>query len=882
MIKTHGTTNDTTTSQPRQGWNPEATSTYTSIFNKLHNTPKTGSPTQMNAFTKTILTITTVIALLLPSAIGKTYQADDSDALAQIVPLLQPGDTLTLAAKTWHNLSLKIDAHGTQENPILIQGAANGTTLVTGPSQIEIGGQHITLANFHFKNAEAVEGQNAIVSFKHGGDNYATNSRLTECYFDACNPIIPNRRYAWIRLYGQDNRVDHCRFSGQAHSGVTIQAMMKVANARHSIDHNHFLDRAPGDGNGFECIQLGQSGDSEKDGDCIIENNLFERCDGETEIVSIKTGNNTIRSNTFYQSAGTLTLRHGNGNLVEGNAFIGNGKAGAGGVRLIGTHHTIRNNYFEGISNVTGGLIVLYCGIPDSVLKGYFAAHSATIENNLIYNGYGNGIYLHGGYGEKNRVILPSNVRVANNLIHITFNAGTQIVGTLSDLTLEGNTLAFGQEAGTTHLEGFEKVKLTFPRNSQGLPQPTNADGTPAFTFTQPTPKLLDRNEVGPQWHQIHPDTIVIEPKQLNRLSQVQNPERRERLTATIQKADQLVADGQTYSVTSNDRIPPSGDKRSYYSTGPYWWANPDTDDGLPYVRRDGQFNPERDLVSDRPLLHAMIDDVLTLSIAYNATNQERYAQHASTLLRVWFIDESTRMLPNLQHAQAIPGKSEGRGTGIIDTLVFVELVDALRILQTSYSWPESEKKGIDAWFTTYLEWLTYNSNGIHELNAKNNHGTAYDLQQLAIAAYLNQENLVAHIIQRVKEERIPHQITPEGKQPLEFARTRSWSYCTENIEHFSRIAAIAHKYGESLYTYVAPNGATLTKALEELLTHAADPKSTWPGKQLTKWQSEYIYAATSIAAGLLPNNQYYESLSKIGLPHDTLQSQLMQPITHE
>ena len=314
-------------------------------------------------------------------------------------------------------------------------------------------------------------------------------------------------------------------------------------------------------------------------------------------------------------------------------------------------------------------------------------------------------------------------------------------------------------------------------------------------------------------------------------------------IEGAIREADRIIRAGRTYSVTANDRVPPSGDIRSYYSTGPYWWRNPDTEDGLPYVRRDGEFNPERDMVSDRPALHGMVADVWNLVMAYQASGDERYSLYAQKLIRIWFLDSDTGMLPNLTHAQAIPGITEGRGTGIIDALVFVELMDALKLLKNSYTWSLAEQAALSDWFRRYLQWLSNHPNGAHERKAKNNHGTAYDLQQLAIADYLGEVDLAAQIIERVKSERIAKQITPEGLQPLEFARTRSWSYCTENLEHFARIAALARRYGHNLFKYRSDEGANLLVALNYVLPHIRDPEATWPGKQVTDWQFEYLYA---------------------------------------
>ncbi|MBD5780699.1 alginate lyase family protein [Pelagicoccus sp. NFK12] len=751
---------------------------------------------------------------IISSLSAKTYLARDLQELNDHLRSAQPGDTVQLAAGEWANIDLDLTLKGTAAAPITVTGFPNGGTRITGRSRIGIAGAHVVLSHLVFSRVEPPEDAEAIVSFRTSGTNYAHHSRLSHCVFDACNPADPERRYHWIRLYGTHNRIDHNLFRAQAHEGVTIQVRLLTANAQHRIDHNHFMNRAKGDGNGFECIQIGQSQDSRSVGACLVENNLFERCDGETEIISSKTGENVIRGNLFYESAGTLTLRHGTNNLVEDNVFIGNGKPDTGGVRVIDSGHVVRNNTFHGLSGFTGGIVVLYSGIPDSPLNGYFAADRALIEGNRFYDCQAPLLQERGGFGERGRSILPQDYRIENN--H----------------TLES--------------------------------PPDDV-------------KFLRRTEVGPAWQSTLPHLMALSPRQIARLARATDDELRPLVGETIAQAEQLLAAGKTYSVTSNERLPPSGDMRSYYSTGPYWWRNPDTPDGLPYIRRDGQFNPERDLVSDRPQLHALVQDTWTLAIAYTATGKQAYARHAEEMLRVWFIDDETRMLPNLNHAQAIPGVTDGRGTGIIDTLVFVELVDALKLLELSYTWKPAERSAIKSWFSEYLDWLSSHPNGLDERAAKNNHGTAYDLQQLAIADYLGEIKLAFEIIERVKTQRIDTQITGTGEQPLEFARTRSWSYCTENLEHFARIAAIALDYRVNLFEYQNPAGGSLRKALEFLLPHACDPAATWPGKQVTEWQSEYIYAATAIAASITQNESYFEALDCIPPAHDQLLSLLMR-----
>ena len=157
--------------------------------------------------------------------------------------------------------------------------------------------------------------------------------------------------------------------------------------------------------------------------------------------------------------------------------------------------------------------------------------------------------------------------------------------------------------------------------------------------------------------------------------------------------ADRALGAG-PFAVTHKELAPPSGDKHDYMSVAPYWWPNPRTADGLPYLRRDGEVNPERDQTSDRKRFGDLIQCVKTLALGYFFTGRENYAAHAAKLLRAWFIDDATQMNPHLRYAQAIPGLNQGRGAGIIETHNLPELLDAVGLLNASSQWRQAEQEG--------------------------------------------------------------------------------------------------------------------------------------------------------------------------------------------
>ena len=187
------------------------------------------------------------------------------------------------------------------------------------------------------------------------------------------------------------------------------------------------------------------------------------------------------------------------------------------------------------------------------------------------------------------------------------------------------------------------------------------------------------------------------------------------------------------WSVMDKDFVPPSGDKHDYYSIGPYWWPDPSKADGLPYIRRDGETNPERNRF-DNAGLKATVSAVQDLALAWHFTEDSRYAERAALLLRHWFLDPATKMNPHLQYGQAIPGRTEGRGIGIIDTASLVSLVDAVGMLTTSEAWTDADHQALRTWFRAYLDWLLTSTHGREEGRTKNNHAIWYDVQLASFA----------------------------------------------------------------------------------------------------------------------------------------------------
>ncbi|HEV8428435.1 MAG TPA: alginate lyase family protein [Pyrinomonadaceae bacterium] len=295
------------------------------------------------------------------------------------------------------------------------------------------------------------------------------------------------------------------------------------------------------------------------------------------------------------------------------------------------------------------------------------------------------------------------------------------------------------------------------------------------------------------------------------------------------------------FSVTTKATTPPSGDKHDYMSQAPYFWADPHRPNGLPYIRHDGERNPEINKISDHRVLDQMESAVETLALAYHSTRNEEYAAKAAALLRAFFLDPATRMNPNLQFAQAIPGINTGRGIGLIETRGLTRVIDAIGLLAGSKHWATADQKAMEDWFSRFLQWMLESKNGRDEAAAKNNHGTFYDVQVVSFALFLGRTDLAKSVLETAKTKRIGVQIEPDGRQPLELVRTKAWSYSIGNLDGLMLLARLGENVGVDLWTYETRDGRSIRKALEFLEPFASGEKK-WSYQQLGEWPPQMLF----------------------------------------
>ena len=296
-----------------------------------------------------------------------------------------PGDTLVVKDGTYSDVILKWEGRASAENPVVVRPETPGGVVITGASALKIYGEGLTVEGLHFDRCTASKG--TIIEFK-SGDKLARGCRLTGTVVSDCNPARRDVSYSYVHLYGRNNRVDHCSFTGKKNLGVTLIVMLSYPECDenyHEIDHNWFGPRPVYGSNGAETIRIGTSQQCMQNSRTQLHHNLFEKCNGEVEVVSIKSCENHIYSNVFYESEGVLALRHGDRNVAEDNLFIGHGVRNTGGVRIVGEDQVVRGNTFLSLAGERffSALALMY-GVPNSLPNRYMQVKRTVVEGNVF------------------------------------------------------------------------------------------------------------------------------------------------------------------------------------------------------------------------------------------------------------------------------------------------------------------------------------------------------------------------------------------------------------------------------------------------------------------------------------------------------------------
>jgi len=350
---------------------------------------------------------------------AKSYKVENQSQYKEKVKDLLPGDTLILANGIWNNCQLVFKGNGEKGKYIYLAAETPGKVTLEGTSCLRLSGQWLHISGLVF--IKGFTPKKTIIDFRTSSKDNAYNCVLTNCVIDKYNQLAKDSTDHWIEVWGKKNTIEYCYFGGKTNGGTTLVVWpndSSSTNNDHHIYRNYFAYRPVLGVNGGETIRIGTSQVCTNSSASIVEGNYFERCNGEIEIISNKSGDNKYLNNTFYECEGCLTLRHGNRATVSGNWFIGNEVKGTGGVRVINEGHLIYNNFFYKLrgDNFLSSLAIMN-GIPNTPANGYLQIKNVVVSNNTFYDCAFPWAFCV-GFGERNRIARPEGVLLLNNLIY--------------------------------------------------------------------------------------------------------------------------------------------------------------------------------------------------------------------------------------------------------------------------------------------------------------------------------------------------------------------------------------------------------------------------------------------------------------------------------
>ena len=443
------------------------------------------------------VTLLVLSFMLSQAGHADTLLVSSQDEFEDAVDNLEPGDTIMLANGTWRDFEILFTGFGTLGKPITLTAETKGEVIIAGQSNLRMAGEHLVVSGLVFRDGYTPT--NTVISFRRTRGDYAYYSRVTETVIDRFNNPERYETDFWVMMYGKHNRFDHNHLEGKSNAGVTMAVRLDSEESQqnhHRIDHNYFGPRPVLGSNGGETLRIGTSHYSLTDSLTVVEDNYFDRCNGEVEIISNKSGGNVFRGNLFFESRGTLTLRHGNGNVVESNVFLGGGVDHTGGIRVINANQSVRNNYLHGLTGHRfGGALVVMNGVPDSPINRYHQVDNAVIEHNSIIES--DHIELAAGSDEE-RSATPVNSVFRSNLIYN--DGGRNVIAVHDDVSgidFQGNVL---NNVDDPVLEaGFVNTALELTPADNGLLFPVDERhaGIGAARHIQ----VLDRSATGVSWY---------------------------------------------------------------------------------------------------------------------------------------------------------------------------------------------------------------------------------------------------------------------------------------------------------------------------------------------------------------------------------------------
>ncbi len=441
-----------------------------------------------------------VFAVCLGSvpALAENHFVRNQNEYAHALKDIEAGDVIILANGEWRDFELVITGKGKPGKPITVISEEAGKVFLTGQSSLRIGGEHILVTGLVFKDGYSPRGE--VISFRRTKKDVSRNSRVTEVVID--NFSKPDRYESdyWVGIYGSNNRFDHNHMVGKTNKGVTLAVRLDSEESRennHRIEYNYFGPRPVLGSNGGETLRIGTSKYSMFNSNTLVAYNVFDRTDGEVEIISSKSGGNVFRGNLFLRSRGTLTLRHGDNNVVEGNVFMGHGKDYTGGIRVINRGQTVRGNYMEGLRGTAfSSALAIMNGVPNSPVNRYVEVEGARIENNTIVDSARVGFNVG---ADEERSAPPSNSTFANNLLSgLEGQSFLEVYDDISGIAFSGNRVAQGEVEEQLAVK-IDHAPVAMGRAENGLLYPADPE---LKTLGAPRDlKVVSLDQVGAQWY---------------------------------------------------------------------------------------------------------------------------------------------------------------------------------------------------------------------------------------------------------------------------------------------------------------------------------------------------------------------------------------------
>ena len=425
------------------------------------------------------------------------------DALREAIAAAAPGERLVLANGEWRDLEILFEGQGTADAPITLTAETPGEVVLAGQSALRLAGEYLVVDGLAFRDGYTPT--SSVISFRRDEEALCNSCTVRNTVIDGFSNPERFETDTWVQIFGRNNRFEKNHLEGKGNQGVTLAVRLNTEASRengHVIANNYFGPRANLGSNGGETLRIGTSHYSLSDSNTVVENNVFDRTNGELEIISVKSGGNVLRGNTFLAGRGTLTLRHGNNNTIERNVFLGGGAEHTGGIRVINAGQIVRSNYMEGLTGIRfGGAFTVMNGVPDSPINRYHQVADATIEHNSII---GSDRIQMGAGSDAERSAVPVDSVFRNNLVAREAEGPLfAVYDDMSGFDFTGNVVA---GPGDPVFDGFERIPFDLIRADNGLLYPPAGVEAGA-------PRDLDvtaLGDVGVSWYPKAPPTVAF------------------------------------------------------------------------------------------------------------------------------------------------------------------------------------------------------------------------------------------------------------------------------------------------------------------------------------------------------------------------------------